>query len=93
METKKILKFQAEWCGPCKSFHTTLTKVLGDEKYQDIELKEVDIDSDNDEDLELVNEYKVRNIPTTLFLDKDENLLKKVVGNISESELKSILDE
>lgn len=92
MEVSKIIKFQADWCGPCKSFHTTLTKVLGDDKYKNIELREVDIDSDNDDDLELVNEHKVRNIPTTLFMNEKGEVLRKVVGNISESELKSILD-
>ena len=45
MDTKKLIKFYATWCGPCKVYSKTWSKVVPSYKDQ-MDIKEVDIDSD-----------------------------------------------
>lgn len=55
----KILKFAAEWCGPCKMLSKTL------EGYDEIEIQEIDIDADQ----EVAIRYGIRGVPTLVLLD------------------------
>jgi thiol-disulfide isomerase/thioredoxin len=77
---KKILKFQAGWCGPCKA----LSKTLQSSEFSDIEIVEIDVD--NSENEELLEEYEIRSIPTLLyFIDND--YIGNTVGNISKDKI------
>lgn len=58
---KKILKFEAEWCGQCKALAPILKKVL--ENHTDITLTTVDIETEEDTTLK----YNIRNLPTLVF--------------------------
>ena len=58
---KKILKFEAEWCGQCKALAPILKKVL--ENHTDITLTTVDIEIEEDTTLK----YNIRNLPTLVF--------------------------
>ncbi len=51
-----VLKFSASWCGPCKM----LSQALGEKD----NLQEIDIE----QNMELAQQYKVRNVPTLVFL-------------------------
>lgn len=72
-----VLKFGAEWCGPCKQIAPVLEQ-LADE-YQD-RIKYVSIDVE--ESTEITAEYKIRNVPTIIFIKKGE-IQDKAVGSIS----------
>ena len=72
-----VLKFGAEWCGPCKQIAPVLEQ-LADE-YQD-RIKYVSIDVE--ESTEITAEYKIRNVPTIIFIKKSE-IMDKAVGSIS----------
>ena len=74
----KILRFTASWCESCKSMAKSL-----DEEDTDINIEVVDIDSNPD----LAVMYKVRSIPTLIFI-KDNKELKRIVGVKRPSELK-----
>lgn len=65
----KLIKFSADWCGPCKMQHKEF-----EEHPIDCELQEVDIDSDEGE--RLVPKYEVRSIPTMLLLDDEGTILE-----------------
>lgn len=54
-----LVKFQADWCGPCKQLAPILASVA--EKHT-IDIIEVDIDARRD----LVEQYRVRAVPTVL---------------------------
>ena len=58
---KKILKFEAEWCGQCKALAPILKRVL--ENHTDITLTTVDIETEEDTTLK----YNIRNLPTLVF--------------------------
>lgn len=76
-----VLKFGAEWCGPCKQIAPVLEQ-LADE-YQD-RIKYVSIDVE--ESTEITAEYKIRNVPTIIFIKKSE-IQDKAVGSISRNTL------
>lgn len=73
---KKILKFEADWCPPCKN----LNKLLEDSVFEDIEIVRVDIDQP--ENSELLQEHQIRNIPTMVYFLNDE-IVAKTVGVVS----------
>ena len=56
------LKFFATWCGPC----SVVSKQL-----EGLDLKEVDLDQDTEG---LATKYKIRNVPTLVFLKDGEEV-------------------
>lgn len=76
---KKVLKFSASWCGPCKMLAKTLQTVE-----TTVEIEEVDVDQNG----ELTQQYKIRGVPT-LVLIEDGVELKRVVGVKSKEELET----
>ena len=79
---KKLLKFQASWCGPCKMLSKTFNQVQ-----TEIEIEEVDIDADP----ELTAKYRVRGVPTVILLE-DNLELKRFVGVKGKEEIESWLN-
>jgi len=69
----KVLKLGAEWCQPCKALAATLKQVT------DVPIEELDVD----ENEEICEKYKIRNIPVLLFLNEKDEELGRTVGNIS----------
>jgi len=69
-------KCSACWCGPCKTMGKTIDDVKGD--YPNINFIEIDIE----ESPEIASEYKVRSIPTVLYI-KNGEVKDKSVGNIA----------
>jgi thiol-disulfide isomerase/thioredoxin len=92
MKIKRVLKLGAIWCQPCHVFGKTFEKVAEMEKYNGIEFKEVDIENDDDAEL-LVEKFGVRNVPTTLILDEEDNLIYKLIGNVSMNDFTDVLDK
>ena len=76
---KKIYKFSATWCGPCKMLAKTLQNVN-----TEIEIEEVDVDQNGG----LAQQYKVRGVPTLVMIE-DGIELKRVVGVKSKEELEN----
>ena len=62
---KRILKFEAEWCGQCKVLTPILKRVL--ENHTDIILTTVDIETEEETTLK----YNIRNLPTLVFIKDD----------------------
>ena len=89
---KKILKFSATWCAPCKAFEATLNKLKDTDDFKDIEIQSINIEGDDDE-LDLVEKYQIRSVPTTILLDENGETLYKVLGNIPMKDFASIVQE
>jgi thioredoxin 1 len=76
---KKVLKFQASWCGPCKILSSTLSKIT-----TDVEIEEIDIEQNPT----LTQQYKIRGVPTLVMVEDDVEL-KRVVGVKTKEELET----
>lgn len=82
-----LVDFGAEWCGPCKALVPTMEKISS--AYQDrVAVYSVDID-DNPA---LAAKNGVMSVPT-LILFKDGRPVERVVGMISERDLRSKIDQ
>jgi thioredoxin 1 len=80
----KLLKFYAEWCGPCKG----LTMVINGAKDQiDIPIENVNID----ENIFMAQDFKVRSVPTIVLVDDKEQEIKRHVGLLTEEKLLEFL--
>ena len=77
---KKVIRFTASWCGPCKVYATTFKDVQ--EQIKGVEFETVDVDTEN----KLMAEHGVRNVPTTVLV-KEDGSVKKQSGRMSEKQL------
>jgi thioredoxin 1 len=74
---KRILRFTASWCGPCKALSMNLESAN-----IEMPIEVVDIDVHDD----LAREYGIRSVPTLVMLD--ENIeVKRMVGSKTVKEL------
>ena len=81
-----VIDFWAEWCGPCRMV-APIVEELAAEYEGKVFIGKCDVD-DNDD---IVAEYKVRNIPTIVFI-KGGEVVDKHVGAISKDALKAKID-
>ncbi len=86
MGTKKVIKFYASWCGPCKIYNKTWEKVTS--SYLDqINFLNIDIDKDTSG---LANKYKIDTVPTTVLVREDGSS-KLLEGRLNETELTELI--
>jgi len=81
--SSKVLKFSAQWCGPCKM----MSKVIEGQDLG-VEVQEVDVD----ENVNVAKEYNVRNIPTLVFL-RDGKEVDRTTGALTLDKLKEWIDK
>jgi len=80
----KVLKFYADWCGPCKGLSMVIAGA-GDKIT--VPIDEVNIDNE----LMTSVEYGVRSVPTMILLDENDVELKRHVGTLNEEQLLDFL--
>ena len=76
-DMKKIIRFTAAWCQPCKMMAMQLENMKCS-----IPIEVVDIDVDP----EIAIEYAVRSVPTLVMMDAGQ-IIKKLVGLKTPTEL------
>ena len=76
-----VIDFWAEWCGPCRAV-APIVEELAEEYADRVNIGKCDVDSSDD----VVAVYRVRNIPTLVFI-KDGQVVDKHVGAITRSDL------
>ena len=79
---KRVLRFTASWCGPCKMLARTLEDIN-----TNIPIEVIDIDEKQD----IAIEYGVRGVPTLIMLDENTEM-KRVVGMQSQKALEEWLN-
>lgn len=80
-----VIDFWATWCGPCIKLGEVIEQLA--EKYEGkVTVGKINVE----EETEICAEYKVRNIPTVLFI-KDGEVKSKSVGLVSLADLESKL--
>lgn len=81
-----IIDFYATWCGPCRSYGPKFTKVA-EEMHGMLPFYKVNIDNAP----KSTSKANVRSIPTTI-LYKDGVEAKRVIGSISENDLRNFIE-
>lgn len=80
---KRILKFYSNTCAPCKAMGKKL------EELKDVEIQDIDIaDEDNES---LLDEWKVRAVPTIIVLAEDNTLLAEFKGITPIEKIQAVL--
>jgi len=77
--SKKVLKFSASWCQPCKMLSKTIEGMT-----IETPIEEIDID----EQEELATQYQIRSVPTLVMLDDDKEV-KRATGMQSSTQLEA----
>lgn len=77
----KLLKFYANWCGPCKT-QSQIIKQAGDK----ITVKVEDVNIDDN--VFMSTNFNIRSVPTMVLVeDSTEKEIKRHVGVMKEAEL------
>jgi len=82
-----VVDFSAEWCGPCRLVSPIIHE-LADEYNGRIITGEVNVD----ENPQITMQFKVRNIPTVLFI-KNGKEVDKLVGVVPKSTFKTMIEK
>lgn len=85
---KAVVKFGAEWCGPCKMIAPVLEE-LADE-LADVSFAEVDIDDTKSE--KIVAEYNVQMVPTVVLFENGK-MVKSFVGFKPKQEIINFIND
>ena len=81
-EKALVIDFWAEWCGPCRKVGPIIDELYEENKDKNVVIGKCDVDA-NDEVTAL---FKVRNIPTIVFI-KNGEVIDKVIGAASKAVL------
>lgn len=82
----QIIKFSTDSCGPCKQYAPIFERVST--QYPDIEFKSINCQDNPD----FTQNYGVKQVPTTLFLDSGGNVKNRNTGMLTESMLKQFIE-
>ena len=80
---KKIIRFTASWCQPCKQMSRTLESINSN-----LPIDVVDIDEQSNTAIE----YGIRSVPTLVMVE-DGNVVKKMVGLKTAEELRKWIND
>ncbi len=81
-----IVDFWAEWCGPCKSFAPTYTKVSDD--HPDIVFAKVN----TEEQQQVAAHFQIRSIPT-LMIFRDQIIIFSQAGALPEGSFRELIQK
>ena len=91
-KVKKIIKLSAVWCAPCKAYASVFEEVSKKDENKDIKFESYDVEND-DKGNELAEKYHVRNIPSSLFFDENDELIYKLSGSVNSNILQDLIDK
>jgi len=80
---KKVVRFTATWCGPCKMLAKTLEEIK-----TIVPVEVIDIDAQPD----IAAEFGIRSVPTLVMME-DNNVTKRLVGNKTKQELEAFIND
>lgn len=82
-----VVDFFAEWCGPCKMLSPILEEIQS-ELMDQVKIIKVNVD----ENLSLISQYNITNIPALVIL-KDGNEVDRLVGFLPKQIIKENIEK
>ena len=80
----KLLKFGAEWCGPCKTMIKVVEKALY--KFPNLEFEDINVE----DNIKLTEQYNIKNIPTFVIIDGDKEVAR-ISGSLTQNKFEEWL--
>lgn len=84
--TPVVVDFWATWCGPCRMV-APVVEEIAKEYAGKVKVGKVDVD----ENSRVASEFGIMSIPTIMIF-KNGKVMEQVVGALSKSQLKSMID-
>jgi thiol-disulfide isomerase/thioredoxin len=84
---KQVIKFYADWCGPCSVYAPSFEKIKQELQSDEITFLEINVENDPDQ---LAKQYGVKGIPLTILLENGVKV-KEQSGRIPEESLKRFI--
>jgi len=81
-----LIDFWATWCGPCRMLSPTVDEIAAEYEGR-VTVAKCNVDDAQD----IAMQYRIRNIPTLVFL-KNGELADRTVGLVSKAEIAAKLD-
>ena len=85
----KILDCFTVWCKPCQVIKPILKEL--EEKYPSIQFEYIDVEKEGN--FPLLTKYGVRNVPTILFLNDNDEFITRLVGAQKKERIEEIIKE
>ena len=79
----RLLKFWAEWCQPCKK----QSELLKD--FKDFPVESINVEEESN--VEIVNKYGVRGLPTLILLDDNNEVVHTFSGLTTLNKIKEVI--
>lgn len=83
---KKIIKFSSLNCMPCKALAPAFDKLKESFKGTEVKFHDVDVETHPEE----ADKYKVRTVPTVIFLNNDVEIMRLVGLNNKKDYIENI---
>lgn len=80
----KVLKFYADWCGPCKM----LSKIVEDQYTGNVPVEDINIDTNT----EMAVKFGIRGVPTCVIVDDAGNEIRRRVGMMTINEFNMLVE-
>lgn len=79
----QVLKFQSDWCQPCKLLDAQLKRL-----FPLLEVTKIN----TDEERQLAVQYGIRSIPTLIILDENGKEQERLTGSVTDAKLKEFFE-
>jgi len=89
MSKLKIMKFGADWCGPCVNMEKSKTLEKFVDANPEISVEKIDID----ENEQLADDFGVVSIPAVFVVDETGKVLAKANGGQSVGQLEKLVEK
>ena len=81
---KTVFYFTAEWCSPCKRTRPIVEELMREQTYVGFQI----IDADSE--IELVNKFNIRSIPTFILFDNGKEI-NRTIGAQTREQLEKFI--
>lgn len=85
---KVLIKFEADWCMPCRAMAPVVEEIA--RQYPDLKILAVDVEGEGIETL--LKKYGVQAVPTFVHLRKG-TVIRSTSGTINKADLSSLIKE
>ncbi len=88
----QMIKFASKMCYDCQRLEKVMEKVYPD-YLNKVTLTEISVQNNASSVQDMIKKYKVKLVPTSIFIDKNGNVKARVEGYMDENTLRNYLNE